>query len=147
MDKVKADFTNLTKFYTLHLLDEGPKHGYEIMDELGKRLGKKPSAGQIYPLLKNFKKSGLITQKIVKTGDRQKKVYTLTERGRTTADRMMYSFSAIISAILEPKLTKCAHCGCKVYEGGHREKIGDRTLMFCCVHCANSYKGHASSTT
>ena len=140
MSQVRADFTNLTKFYTLQLLNENPRHGYEIMEELGKKLGKKPSPGQIYPLLKSFKKSGLISQRIVKTGGRKKKVYTLTENGRTIAARMTHSFSAIVSAIFEPKLIKCAHCGCKVYEGGHKEKIGGRTLMFCCVHCANSYK-------
>jgi len=132
--------TNLTKFYTLMLLNEEPRHGYEIIEELGKKLGKKPSPGQIYPLLKKFRKSKLISQKIVKVGEKRRKVYTLTAEGRTAADRMLANFSDIVSAILEPKLTKCAHCGCKVYEGGHRERIGGKLLMFCCVHCAGSYK-------
>lgn len=145
MGAERESFTNLTKFYTLQLLNEAPRHGYEIIEELGKKLGKRPSSGQIYPLLKNFKKSGLVKQNIIKVGERQKKVYTLTEEGRAAAARMVKSFSAIVSAILEPKLTKCAHCGCKVYEGGHREKIGGRLLVFCCVHCAGSYK-RAGST-
>lgn len=132
--------TNLTKFYTLVLLNEGPRHGYELMEELEKRLGKKPSPGQIYPLLKKLERSRLITHKVVKLGDKQKKVYTLTDEGKKTASRAMGRFSDVVSIILEPKLTKCAHCGCKVYEGGHKERIDGKMLMFCCVHCADSYK-------
>ena len=41
---------------------------------------------------------------------------------------------------IEPKLTGCAHCGCKLYEGGHREKVGGKERMFCCCHCAHSYR-------
>jgi len=141
----KTQFTSLTKFYTLQLLKDGPMHGYEIMEELGKKIGKKPSPGQIYPLLKNFKRSGLVRQKVMMVGERGKKVYTLTKDGETAATRMMNSFSDIVSAILEPRLTKCAHCGCKVYEGGHREQIEGKTLMFCCVHCAHSYKRHLAT--
>ena len=36
---------------------------------------------------------------------------------------------------------ECAHCGCKVLEGsGYSERIKDRELAFCCIHCAASYK-------
>ncbi len=142
MVEEETRFTNITKFYTLQLLKEGPKHGYEVMEELGKKLGKKPSSGQIYPLLKNFRKSGLVRQKVVMVGGRGKKVYTLTKNGEMAATRMLNSFSDIVSAVLEPRLTKCAHCGCKVYEGGHRERVLGKMLIFCCVHCARSYKKH-----
>ncbi len=138
----RGDITNLTKFYMLVLLSETPRHGYEIMEELEKKLGKKPSPGQIYPLLKKLEESGLMTHKVVKMGDRKKKVYTLTSEGRKTTSRILGRFSDIVSIILEPKLTKCAHCGCKVYEGGHKERMDGKMLMFCCVHCANSYKRH-----
>jgi DNA-binding PadR family transcriptional regulator len=138
----RGHITNLTKFYTLVLLNEAPRHGYEIMEELEKKLGKKPSPGQIYPLLKKLEESSLITHRVVKMGDREKKVYTLTSEGRKTTSRILGRFSDVVSIILEPKLTKCAHCGCKVYEGGHTERIEGRALMFCCIHCANSYKMH-----
>ncbi len=134
--------TNLTKFYTLVLLSESPRHGYELMEELEKKLGKKPSPGQIYPLLKKLEGSGLISHKVVKLGDRERKVYTLTAEGKKTASRVVGRFSDVVSIILEPKLTKCAHCGCKVYEGGHKERIEGKLLMFCCVHCARFYKKH-----
>jgi DNA-binding PadR family transcriptional regulator len=138
----REHITNLTKFYTFLLLNEAPRHGYELMAELGKKTGKKPSAGQIYPLLRSLERKGLVTCKTTMVGDKKKKVYALTREGRKTCVMLMARFSDLVSIVLEPRLTKCAHCGCKVYEGGHRERIEGKTLMFCCVHCANSYKRH-----
>jgi PadR family transcriptional regulator PadR len=132
--------TNLTKFYTLVLLNDGPKHGYEIMVELKKKIGKRPSAGQIYPLLKKLEKSGLVAYEIVKIGEKEKKVYRLTATGKKTYSRIVARFSDLISIILEPRLTRCWHCGCKIYEGGYTEKIEGQKLMFCCIHCAEAYK-------
>ncbi len=136
----REHITNLIKFYTLLLLNEAPRHGYELMTELGEKTGKKPSAGQIYPLLRNLKKKGMVSCETTMVGDKKKKVYTLTHEGRKTCAMLMTRFSDLVSIVLEPMLTKCAHCGCKVYEGGHKERIERRVLMFCCVHCANSYK-------
>ncbi|MEM3723531.1 MAG: helix-turn-helix transcriptional regulator, partial [Candidatus Hadarchaeales archaeon] len=65
MDSEKEYVTNLTKFYTLALLAKGPKHGYELMEELEKKIGKKPSAGQIYPLLKKLENKGLIVHEVI----------------------------------------------------------------------------------
>lgn len=138
----RGHITNLTKFYTLLMLNEAPRHGYELMTELGEKTGKKPSAGQIYPLLRNLKKKGLVTYQTAMIGGKKRKVYALTHEGRKTSAMLMTRFSDLVSIVLEPKLTKCAHCGCKVYEGGHRERIEGKTLMFCCVHCARSYKRH-----
>ena len=137
--------TNLTKFYTFLLLNEAPRHGYELMTELGEKTGKKPSAGQIYPLLRNLKKKGLVTCRTTMIGGKKRKVYALTHEGRKTCAMLMARFSDLVSIVLEPRLTKCAHCGCKVYEGGHRERIKGKTLMFCCVHCARSYKRHLAT--
>jgi PadR family transcriptional regulator PadR len=140
MTSERGAVTNLTKFYTLVLLNDGPKHGYEIMDELKKKIGKRPSAGQIYPLLKKLEKNGLIAHETVKIGEKEKKVYRLTATGKKTCFRIVARFSDLISTILEPRLARCWHCGCKIYEGGYTEEIGGEKLMFCCVHCAEAYK-------
>ncbi|KUO42011.1 MAG: hypothetical protein APU95_00610 [Hadesarchaea archaeon YNP_N21] len=140
MQEKKEHVTNLTKFYTLLLLGGGPKHGYEIMKELEKKIDKKPSPGQIYPLLSKMEKSGLIAHEKIKIGNKEKKVYSLTKEGKKTRAMLIDRFSDIVSIILEPKLTKCAHCGCKIYEGGYEEVIEGKKLMFCCIHCAKSYK-------
>jgi len=38
--------TNLVKFYTLLLLQEKQKHGYEIIKEMSAKINKKVSAGE-----------------------------------------------------------------------------------------------------
>mgnify|MGYP001595282726 CR=1 FL=1 len=65
MKTEESYMTNLTKLYILVLLHESPRHGYELMEELGKRTGKKPSAGQIYPLLKKLRIANLKSKKVL----------------------------------------------------------------------------------
>ena len=131
---------NMIKFCTLYLLATGPKHGYELMKELEDKLGRKVSASNVYPFLDILIKNKLI--KIKKTGKREKKTYILTDYGRKFPKGMFNRFGDLIDIAIEPKLTACAHCSCKVYEGGHSEKIKGKKLKFCCMHCAGSYKRH-----
>ncbi len=130
--------TNLVKFYTLLLLSEEPKHGYEIIKKIQERIKKRTSPGEIYPFLKLLKKHGYI--EIKKTGKREKKVYHLTKEGENFVKIMLNRFGDLIDIAIEPKLTVCTHCGCKVYEGGYTEAIKNKKLTFCCVHCAHSFK-------
>lgn len=138
MKKRKELFSNLTRFFTLDLLDQEPKHGYGLMKELKPLLGKKPSPGQIYPMLKELREKNLID--VQEKGDREKKVYELTKEGKEKHSRLINRFNDTVSVILEPKLSKCSHCGCRVYEGGYKEEIGGEELLFCCEHCADHYK-------
>ena len=69
------------RLYLLSLLDESPKHGYELIQALTDRSGGtySPSAGTIYPRLAKLEEEGLVT----KTSDGRKTVYEITEAGRT----------------------------------------------------------------
>lgn len=64
----------------LSLLDEGPKHGYQVMKELEERSGGlyRASAGSIYPTLQQLEDEDLI-QSLQQNG---KRVFTITEAGR-----------------------------------------------------------------
>jgi DNA-binding HxlR family transcriptional regulator len=64
----------------LNLLDESPRHGYDLMQALSDRTGGTytPSAGTIYPRLSKLEEEGLVT----KTVDGRKTVYAITEAGR-----------------------------------------------------------------
>ncbi|WP_248243380.1 PadR family transcriptional regulator [Microbacterium kunmingense] len=68
------------RLYLLNLLDEGPRHGYDVMQALADRTGGTytPSAGTIYPRLAKLEEEGLVT----KTVDGRKTVYEITEAGR-----------------------------------------------------------------
>lgn len=134
----EVKITNLVKFYTVLLLSEKPKHGYDIIKEISEKLDKKISPGEIYPFLKLLKKHGLIGIKV--EGRRKKKIYSLTKKGRDFVKKSLNRFGNLISIAIEPKITVCIHCGCKVYESGYKERIRGRELKFCCHHCAKSYK-------
>ena len=138
MAEVKV--TNMVKFCSLYLLASGPKHGYDLMKELEEKLGRKISASNVYPFLEVLIKNRLI--KVQKTGKREKKTYVLTKEGKKFTKNMFNRFGDLIDIAIEPKLTTCAHCSCKVYEGGYTEKIKGKLLKFCCMHCAGSYKKH-----
>lgn len=68
------------RLYLLNLLDEGPRHGYDIMQALADRTGGTytPSAGTVYPRLSKLEEEGLVT----KTVDGRKTVYEITDAGR-----------------------------------------------------------------
>lgn len=68
------------RLYLLSLLDERPKHGYELIQELGDRFGGTyvPSAGTIYPRLSKLEEDGMVT----KTSEGRKTVYAITDAGR-----------------------------------------------------------------
>ncbi len=134
----EIDISNTTKLYAVLLLAEKPKHGYELIKEIGKKLGKKVSAGQIYPFLARMKKQGLVAEK--KSGPRKKKVYHLTKKGSVFEKKMVSKFSGMVAMAIESKIRVCAHCSCEIYKGGHVETIKGKKLVFCCEHCAEAFK-------
>jgi hypothetical protein len=73
-------------------------------------------------------------------GEKERKIYYLTEKGLEFTDRNFQRFAGIISTALETSLNICAHCGCKVYEGAHMEVIEGNEMTFCCIHCASHYR-------
>lgn len=68
------------RLYLLKLLDESPRHGYEIISLLRDRfMGVySPSPGTIYPRLARLEEEGLVTHEEVDG----RKVYRLTDQGR-----------------------------------------------------------------
>jgi DNA-binding PadR family transcriptional regulator len=68
------------RLYLLKLLDEAPRHGYEVIRLLQDRfLGVySPSPGTIYPRLARLEEEGLVTHDEVDG----KKVYRITDKGR-----------------------------------------------------------------
>lgn len=136
--KKEIRVNNLVKFFIILLLNEGPKHGYEIIKDIERKIGKKPSASQIYPFLSKLKKYNYIIVK--EHGEKDKKIFILTSLGKKFVKQMMNRFGGLIEIAIEPKITSCAHCNCKIYSGGYKERINNKNLTFCCEHCAASFK-------
>jgi DNA-binding PadR family transcriptional regulator len=87
------------RLYLLKLLEESPRHGYEVIRLLQDRfLGVySPSPGTIYPRLARLEEEGLVTHEVLKG----KKVYRLTDAGRAELERRMDEL-----AELEEELTE-----------------------------------------
>ncbi|MGP2440033.1 PadR family transcriptional regulator [Streptomyces sp. JW3] len=68
----------------LALLKDRPMHGYEMIQEIAERSGGawKPSPGSVYPTLQLLEDEGLIASE----SEGGKKLFALTESGRTAAD-------------------------------------------------------------
>ncbi len=137
VDEFISDFS---RFYILTLLYEKPAHGYSIISKFKRRIGKEISPSLVYPFLQQLEKKGLVKHTMKPVGEKQKKVYQLTPEGRKLCKRLFKRFAALVSTAIEPSLEVCAHCGCKVYEGGYFEVIDGKETTFCCKHCAGSYK-------
>ncbi|MEU3603218.1 helix-turn-helix transcriptional regulator [Streptomyces sp. NPDC006798] len=68
------------RLYLLKLLDEAPRHGYEVIRLLEERFHGlyAPSAGTVYPRLAKLEAEGLVTH----ATEGGRKVYSITEAGR-----------------------------------------------------------------
>jgi DNA-binding PadR family transcriptional regulator len=137
MEELLSDFS---RFYMLMILYEGPAHGYSILDQFKKRIGKEVSPSLVYPFLQQLEKKGLVKHTIKPIGEKEKKVFELTQKGKELSTGLFKRFAGLVSIAIEPSLYVCAHCGCKVYEGGYREVIDGKETTFCCMHCAHSFK-------
>ena len=68
------------RLIVLALLDEGPRHGYDIIKALEEKSGGlySPSPGVVYPTLTYLEEAGYATA----STDGNKRVYTITDAGR-----------------------------------------------------------------
>jgi DNA-binding PadR family transcriptional regulator len=137
MDELISDFS---RFYILTILYEGPAHGYQILNRFRKRVKKEVSPSLVYPFLKQIEKRGLVKHSVQPVGEKKRKIFELTQEGRELCTGLFKRFAELVSIAIEPSLHVCAHCGCKVYEGGYHEIIDGKQTTFCCMHCAKSYK-------
>lgn len=72
-------------------------HGYALIQELSKHRSAPLTPGTLYPLLARFEKQNLIVVK--ETGERDKKVYTITPEGKQLLDKLANEFIEIFDGI------------------------------------------------
>ncbi|MGS2613606.1 PadR family transcriptional regulator [Micromonospora sp. LZ34] len=86
------------RLYLLKLLDDGPKHGYELIRLLEERfLGLyAPSAGTIYPRLQRLEADGRVSH----TAAGGRKVYEITDAGRAELRQRAGELAALESDIV-----------------------------------------------
>ncbi len=87
----------MLSFSILWLLSKKPMYGQEIAEELRKRRGTKPTAGTIYPALKELRTKGLIEME--RTG--RANIYTLSEEGREGIEKACRYFCSAFGEIFQ----------------------------------------------
>ena len=72
----------LVSYLILTLMSEGPRYGYDLLDQLKEISGGfwEPSYGTVYGALERFEKDGLIER--VEGEHKNRKYFELTEKGR-----------------------------------------------------------------
>ena len=85
----------------LILLNKKPSHGYEIMKEINSRTKGfwQPTAGGVYPILRDLEKSGYIKGHWEKQKNRKLKVYKITESGELILRRAIVKQAEIFNNI------------------------------------------------
>lgn len=83
------------RLYLLALLNEGPRHGYEVIQDLEQRFNGlySPSAGTVYPRLAKLEEEGLVER----VDDGRKAVYRITEAGREEVRRRQDELASLES--------------------------------------------------
>ena len=91
----------------LAVLDEGPRHGYAVIEALHERSGGALAlpTGTVYPALRRLERAGLVESTWSTVGGRDRRTYRLTPAGRNTlsAERTAWhEFTSTIGAVLGP---------------------------------------------
>jgi DNA-binding PadR family transcriptional regulator len=103
------------KYVILRLLEEKPRHGYEVIKELEDRFGGaySPSPGTVYPTLTMLEDIGFAS---VAPDDGGRKVYAITDAGRaylaehsTTVDSIFERIARFVEGFLDEPMMDVNH--------------------------------------
>ena len=74
---------SLSRYFVMYALSQKPMHGYDISKWIGEATKGccQPTEGSLYPMLKEFEKGGYVSSQTLTVSGRERKVYTLTEKG------------------------------------------------------------------
>lgn len=94
---------SLSKFFILRVLHDGPQHGYDIARTVERTTNGccSPSEGTIYPVLRDFEEGGYVTVQTDVVAGRERKVYTLTEKGREALRVAIDAWMEITDALVD----------------------------------------------
>ncbi|MFG1999012.1 helix-turn-helix transcriptional regulator [Spirillospora sp. NPDC048911] len=126
------------RLYLLKLLEESPRHGYEVIRLLQDRfLGVySPSPGTIYPRLARLESEGLVSHELIKG----KKVYSLTDKGRAELERRMDEL-----AELEEEISASAQEFAREVQQDVRQTV--RSLREELTQAARDMRDHSRATS
>jgi PadR family transcriptional regulator PadR len=85
----------------LAVLDDGPKHGYAIIESLRERSGEVFDLpdGTVYPALHRLEGAGLVTSEWHRVDGRRRRTYELTRKGHAQLAEQRRSWEQFFTAI------------------------------------------------
>jgi len=94
---------SLSKFFILRVLHDRAMHGYDIARIVEQATNGccSPSEGTIYPVLREFEEGGYVTFETAVVSGRERKVYTLTEKGRGALRVAIDAWMEITDALVD----------------------------------------------
>ena len=86
------------KFFLMQILFKGPEHGYTLLEKMRTNTEGRCNAsyGTIYPILKKLAEEGLASIKYDNIGNRKRKVYKLTARGKNAYVQALKAWEDIL---------------------------------------------------
>src|SRR5690242_11834440 len=127
------------KYVILRLLEEKPRHGYEIIKELESRFGGSyvPSPGTVYPTLTMLEDMGVA--RAAPDGEGGKKVYEITAEGRkylaehsTTVDDIFDRIARFVEGFTDTPMMELNHSFQRLARATYKTAtghIGDKELL------------------
>jgi DNA-binding PadR family transcriptional regulator len=129
------------KYVILKLIQDKPRHGYEVMKELEERMQGcyTPSPGTVYPTLQWLEDEGLVAAKDVEG----KKIFEITDAGRAfleehrdvveeifdrveqTVERVMGGAMVDVNRAVGRLVKAVYRTGWKVQDDGSRKKVAE----------------------
>ena len=113
---------SLSKFFILCVLHQRPMHGYDVARAVEATTNGccSPTEGTIYPVLREFEEGGYVTAASEVVSGRERKVYTLTDKGRA-------AFKVAVEAWMD--VTSCLVDAEKMIAGAPGD---DGSIVKCC---------------
>jgi DNA-binding PadR family transcriptional regulator len=109
----------LSRFFVLQVLHDGPAHGYDIARAVERTTNGccSPSEGALYPTLREFEQGGYVTSETEVVSGRERRVYTLTDKGREAfavgLDAWMEATAALTETGRAARVRRSKGGGCK----------------------------------
>ncbi len=89
-------FKSHMKLSVLKNLKNKDQTGYDLITSIGEFGGKKPSAGYIYPLLKELEEKNFLTLK----SEGRRKIYLITPKGKTLLENMQKNHDEMLNNMI-----------------------------------------------
>ena len=96
---------SLSKFFVLRVLHDGPSHGYDIARAVERATSGccSPTEGGLYPVLREFEAGGYVTAANEVVSGRERKTYTLTDKGCEAFGVGVDAWIEVTDALLETR--------------------------------------------